>query len=51
VSSKPVIGTVALSETEARAQFSRIDIYNADFRPIKSTMSSRDTRVRMKLVV
>ncbi|HXO72140.1 MAG TPA: glutathione-disulfide reductase, partial [Bradyrhizobium sp.] len=27
------------------------DIYKTDFRPIKSTMSGRDTRVLMKLVV
>ncbi len=51
VFSQPEIGTVGLTEAEARAQFSHIDIYKADFRPIKATMSGRDTRVLMKLVV
>jgi len=51
VFAQPEIGTVGLTEAEARAQFSSVDIYKADFRPIKSTMSGRDTRVLMKLVV
>jgi glutathione reductase (NADPH) len=51
VFSQPEVGTVGLTETEARAQFSHVDIYKADFRPIKSTMSGRDTRILMKLVV
>ncbi|WMT78260.1 glutathione-disulfide reductase [Bradyrhizobium sp. Ash2021] len=51
VFSQPEVGTVGLTEAEARAQFSRVDIYKADFRPIKATMSGRDTRVLMKLVV
>jgi glutathione reductase (NADPH) len=51
VFSQPEVGTVGLTEAEARAQFSHVDIYKADFRPIKSTMSGRDTRVLMKLVV
>ncbi|MEH2569001.1 glutathione-disulfide reductase [Bradyrhizobium sp. AZCC 2289] len=51
VFSQPEVGTVGLTEAEARAQFSRVDIYKADFKPIKATMSGRDTRVLMKLVV
>ena len=51
VFSQPEVGTVGLTEQEARAQFSHVDIYKTDFRPIKSTMSGRDTRVLMKLVV
>jgi glutathione reductase (NADPH) len=51
VFSQPEVGTVGLTETEARAQFSMVDIYKTDFRPIKSTMSGRDTRILMKLVV
>ena len=51
VFSQPEVGTVGLTETEARAQFSRVDIYKTDFRPIKATMSGRDTRILMKLVV
>jgi glutathione reductase (NADPH) len=48
---QPEVGTVGLTEAEARAQFSHVDIYKTDFRPIKSTMSGRDTRILMKLVV
>jgi glutathione reductase (NADPH) len=51
VFSQPEVATVGLTETQARAQFSHVDIYKADFRPIKSTMSGRDTRVLMKLIV
>jgi len=51
VFSQPEVGTVGLTETQARAQFSHVDIYKTDFRPIKSTMSGRDTRILMKLVV
>jgi glutathione reductase (NADPH) len=48
---QPEVGTVGLTEAQARAQFSHVDIYKANFRPMKATMSGRDTRVLMKLVV
>src|SRR6202044_3649542 len=51
VFSQPEVGTVGLTEAQARAQFSHVDIYKADFRPLKATMSGRDTRILMKLVV
>jgi glutathione reductase (NADPH) len=51
VFSQPEIGTVGLTEEEARAKYSHVDVYKTAFRPIKSTMSGRDTRVLMKLVV
>src|SRR5579859_2306962 len=51
VFSQPEVGTVGLTEAQARAQFSHVDIYKTTFRPIKATMSGRDTRVLMKLVV
>jgi glutathione reductase (NADPH) len=51
VFSQPEVGTVGLTETEARARYSHVDIYKTAFRPIKSTMSGRDTRILMKLVV
>jgi glutathione reductase (NADPH) len=51
VFSQPEVGTVGLTEAEARAQFSHVDIYKTDFKPIKATMSGRDTRILMKLVV
>jgi len=51
VFSQPEVGTVGLTETQARAQFSHVDIYKATFRPMKATLSGRDTRMLMKLVV
>ena len=48
---QPEVGTVGLTETQARNQFSHVDIYKATFRPMKATMSGRDTRMLMKLVV
>jgi glutathione reductase (NADPH) len=51
VFSQPEVGTVGLTEAEARAQFSQVDIYKASFKPMKATMSGRDTRMLMKLVV
>jgi glutathione reductase (NADPH) len=51
VFSQPPIGTVGLTESEARQQYGEIDIYKASFRPLKHTMSGRDERSFMKLVV
>jgi glutathione reductase (NADPH) len=51
VFSQPEIGTVGLTEAEARARVSHVDVYKTTFRPIKATMSGRDTRVLMKLLV
>src|ERR1700761_5701715 len=48
---QPEVGTVGLTEEQALAQFSEVDIYKATFRPMKATMSGRDTRMLMKLVV
>ena len=51
VFSQPEVGSVGLTEAEARARFSHVDVYKATFRPIKATMSGRDTRMLMKLLV
>jgi glutathione reductase (NADPH) len=51
VFSQPSLGTVGLTETEARARFDAIDIYKSAFRPMKHTLSGRDERTLMKLVV
>ncbi|GLK85976.1 glutathione-disulfide reductase [Ancylobacter defluvii] len=51
VFTEPEIGTVGLTEAQARAQGYRLDIYKADFRPMKATLSGRATRTFMKLVV
>jgi glutathione reductase (NADPH) len=51
VFSQPQVGTVGLTEEQARAQYSTVDIYKATFRPMKATLSGRDTRILMKLIV
>jgi glutathione reductase (NADPH) len=51
VFSQPEIGTVGLTETQARQAFKAVDIYKTSFRPMKHTLSGRDERMLMKLVV
>ena len=51
VFSDPEVGAVGLTEAQARAQLARTDIYRAMFRPLKATLSGRDTTVLIKLVV
>ena len=51
VFTQPEIGTVGLTEAEARAQYSHIDIYKSTFRSLKSTLSGSQSRILMKLVV
>lgn len=51
VFSQPEIGTVGLTEAEARERETGIDIYMARFRPMKHTLSGRDEQMVMKLIV
>ena len=51
VFSQPPIATVGLTETEARARYGTVEIYKSGFRPLKHTLSGRDERALMKLVV
>lgn len=51
VFSQPEIGTVGLTEAQARDTFKSVDIYKTSFRPMKNTLSGRDERMLMKLVV
>ncbi|MER9233666.1 glutathione-disulfide reductase [Mesorhizobium sp. M0622] len=51
VFSQPEIGTVGLSEDEAAKRFSDLEIYRATFRPMRHTLSGRDEKMLMKLVV
>jgi glutathione reductase (NADPH) len=47
----PELGVVGLTEERARALYPNVDIYRTSFRPMKATMTGRDTQVFMKLVV
>ena len=52
VFSQPPIGTVGLTEEQARQQYGDdVDVYSARFRPMKNVLSGRDERTFMKLVV
>ena len=51
VFSQPPVGTVGHGEREARARFGDVDVYVTSFRPMKHTLSGRDERTMMKLVV
>jgi glutathione reductase (NADPH) len=51
VFSQPPIGAVGLTEEEARRQYGEVDIYSARFKPMKNTLSGRDERTLMKIVV
>jgi glutathione reductase (NADPH) len=47
----PEIGTVGLSEAEARDKLRCVDIYQTSFRPMKATLSGGPARIVMKIVV
>lgn len=51
VFSQPPVGTVGLSEADARAQGHRLAIYKSTFRPMKYTLTGSDEKGLMKLVV
>ncbi len=52
VFSEPEVGSVGMSEADARRMYGdAVDIYKARFRPMKYTLSGRDERMMMKLVV
>lgn len=48
---QPNIGTVGLTEAEAKEAGHKVVIYRSEFRPMKHTLSGRDERSLMKLVV
>ena len=51
VFSQPPVGCVGLTESEARHQHKKVDIYLARFRPMKEVFYGAQERVLMKLVV
>jgi glutathione reductase (NADPH) len=51
VFSEPEIGVVGLTELQARERLARVDVYKTTFRPMKATLSGRNTRTFMKLLV
>jgi len=51
VFSHPNIGTVGLTEEEAREKYGDVDIYRSSFKPMKHTLTGRDEQILMKLIV
>ncbi len=51
VFSQPNIGTVGFTESEAQMEFGEITLYKSTFRPMKHTISGRDEKTFMKLIV
>jgi glutathione reductase (NADPH) len=47
----PNIGTVGLTEAQAREQHGAVEVYRTDFRSLKHTLSGSPERTLMKLVV
>ena len=48
---QPNIGTVGFTEEQARAEFGDITLFKSAFKPLKHTLSGRDERTFMKLIV
>jgi glutathione reductase (NADPH) len=51
VFSQPPVAVVGLNEEEARQKYGEVDVYQARFKPMKNTLSGRDERTFVKLVV
>lgn len=51
VFSQPNVGTVGLSEEQARESFSNVEVYRSSFRALKETISGSETKNLMKIVV
>lgn len=48
---QPELGTVGLSEEQARAEYQDIAVYTSDFKPMLQTLGGGADRITMKLVV
>ena len=51
VFSQPPVGTVGYGEDEALVHVGPVDVYLSEFRPMKHTLSGRDEKTMMKLIV
>jgi glutathione reductase (NADPH) len=51
VFSQPNVGTVGISEGEARKRFDKVRIYKSTFTPMKHTLTKRNEKTLMKIVV
>jgi glutathione reductase (NADPH) len=51
VFTQPPVGVVGLTEHDARQAFGGVDIYKANFKPMKNALSGSESRMLVKLVV
>lgn len=51
VFSQPPVGTVGLTEEQAREKFAAIDVYRTSFRALKHTLTDGRERTLMKLII
>jgi glutathione reductase (NADPH) len=51
VFTQPPVGSVGLSEADARQKYGKVDIYKSVFRPMKNVLANSDSRMLIKLVV
>ena len=51
VFSQPPVASVGLTEAEARQEFAAVDVYRSSFRPLKHSLTGRDEKTMMKLIV
>jgi len=51
VFTQPNVGTIGLTEQQAREEHGEITVYRSDFKPMKHTLSGSDERSFMKLIV
>ena len=51
VFSQPPVGTVGLTEAQALSQYGEIDVYSSTFKNMRHSLSGRDERTLMKLIV
>ncbi|OLF72241.1 glutathione reductase [Maricaulis sp. W15] len=51
VFTQPPVGSVGLSEADARKKFAQVDVYKTSFRPMKLSLTPDASRMLMKLVV
>lgn len=51
VFSQPPVGSVGFSEEDACNHYGEIDVYRTEFTPMKHTLSGRDEKTMMKMIV
>ena len=49
--SQPQLGSVGLTEEQARAEFEQVEVYKSGFTPLKHALSGSDEKTLMKLIV